>query len=231
MKKKNGLFAVLTLMLTIAMSIPVFAGSWQKVKADSALTGLGYAEEQWQYVEDDGSYKVNEWAFIDGNWYYFSTYGFPMTGLRSIGDNRYYFLSSGVLETNRDYGFATIDENGVYTLAETSPKTDETYNNVYADYCRTFGVDIDYYIQEIGERKSFIYRCAMDKFPKDSSGKIFRLGVDNCISAAVRYDNDYWNKGLVPADYFEDARSSHDNEYIMKCLYLGGGEPVVNIVK
>ena len=69
--KKNCLAAMgMGVILTAAMTITSFAGQWMK---DSA---------GWWYKNDDGSYSVNSWQWIDGNkdgiaeCYYFDSAGY-----------------------------------------------------------------------------------------------------------------------------------------------------------
>ena len=53
--KKNLVFAAALAALALSISIPASAGTWQK------------DENGWWWQEDDGSYPVNEWKWIDGN--------------------------------------------------------------------------------------------------------------------------------------------------------------------
>lgn len=74
-----------TLMLTLTMSTPVFAGQWE-------LDNQG-----WWYQNDDGSYIINSWQWIDGRCYYFNQYGYCLTN------------------TTTPDG-CTVDESGVWVL-------------------------------------------------------------------------------------------------------------------
>lgn len=70
MRKKRWM-AVLTCMMTLAFSIPVFAAGWIQ-------NGTG-----WQYENDDGSYLNNGWTWINGKCYYFMPDGCCLTGTRT----------------------------------------------------------------------------------------------------------------------------------------------------
>ena len=60
--KKLSTFIAAGLM-TAAMAVSAFAGTW---KQDN--TG-------WWYQNDNGSFPVNQWAQINGSWYYFDASG------------------------------------------------------------------------------------------------------------------------------------------------------------
>ncbi len=68
--RKEFLTVTLTTALTLAMSVPAFAGQWL-----SDANG-------WWYQNDDGSYPANSWQWIDGNndgtseSYYFNEQGY-----------------------------------------------------------------------------------------------------------------------------------------------------------
>ena len=47
----------------------------------------------WEY--SDGSYPKNEWLKIDGDWYYFDSEGYMVTGKQTIGGKSYTFGSNG----------------------------------------------------------------------------------------------------------------------------------------
>lgn len=53
--KKQFMVFVISLLLTVLPAFPCFAGQWQQ------------DEIGWRYQEDDGSYVVNRWQWIDGN--------------------------------------------------------------------------------------------------------------------------------------------------------------------
>lgn len=59
MKRKMGI-AIMAALLTMAVSVPAFAGYW-------------YADryEDWYYTNDDGTYPTNGWYWINEKCYYF----------------------------------------------------------------------------------------------------------------------------------------------------------------
>lgn len=111
MKKLRLLLA--TALLTLSMGITAFAGMWQQ-----NTTG-------WWYQNDDGTYPVNCWQWIDGN-----------------GDGtaeNYYFNESGfcLMNTTTPDGNA-VDANGAWivngvvqtqTLTAQLPQTTQTTTN------------------------------------------------------------------------------------------------------
>ncbi|MCP1102001.1 hypothetical protein [Aequitasia blattaphilus] len=75
---------------------------------------------RWWYRHNDGSYTVNGWEYINGNWFYFDSVGYMVTdwllnggywyyldlttgamvrGWRQIGSNWYFFNASGQMHT------------------------------------------------------------------------------------------------------------------------------------
>lgn len=60
---------VTSLFLTVIATITAIAGQW---KFDD------YNWKKW-YQRDDGTYPVNQWEKIDGNWFYFDEDGWMMT--------------------------------------------------------------------------------------------------------------------------------------------------------
>lgn len=89
--KKTWKSLILTGLLSLSLSIPTFAGSWQ-------LDSTGY----W-YQNDDGSYPVNCWQWIDGN-------------NDGIAES-YYFNDKGyiLVNTTTPDGY-TVDANGAWIV-------------------------------------------------------------------------------------------------------------------
>lgn len=87
MIKVLGLVAIMTL----SMSIQVFAGEWKK------------NDTGWWYQNNDNSYPVNTWAWIDGN----------KDGIAEC----YYFNENGYMlaNTNTPDNY-TVNENGAWTV-------------------------------------------------------------------------------------------------------------------
>ena len=89
--KKSFKTLLLTGLLSLSMVLPAFAGSWQN-------DGIG----SW-YLNDDGSYPVNCWQWIDSN-------------LDGIAES-YYFNEAGYLLVNTttpdNY---TVDANGAWIV-------------------------------------------------------------------------------------------------------------------
>ncbi|MDO5406547.1 MAG: hypothetical protein Q4F28_04380 [Eubacteriales bacterium] len=187
---KKSVLAALAAVFVFVSSFPAFAGYWKLEETSAAYRSLGYDSKMWTYIKDDGSCAEDEWMLIDGKWYYFL--GYMITGMRYIDDVQYYFADSGALEVNRDYGFATINEDGVFSMAQANPAADTAYNNIYADYCRSFGVDIDRILEAIRADRSCSISCSTEKVPTDSEGKPFIAGIGECVGEAIRYDNEYY---------------------------------------
>ena len=74
---------MIALCLSVSSSIISFAGEW---KQDSK----GY----W-YVNDDGTFVVNDWKQIDNNWYHFGSDGYMQhSGVLSLDGKKYVLMSS-----------------------------------------------------------------------------------------------------------------------------------------
>ena len=64
----------------------------------------------WWYLEDDGSYPVSEWKYIDDVWYYFDETGYVVTGWQKINGIWYYFDADSCMVT----GWQKIDSKWYY---------------------------------------------------------------------------------------------------------------------
>lgn len=62
--KKKMLVAAVAGLMTLALSMPVFAGEWKQ------------DETGWWYQNDDGGYPNNGWTWVDGRCYYFTPEGY-----------------------------------------------------------------------------------------------------------------------------------------------------------
>lgn len=69
--RKRLWMAALTCIMTLALSMPVFAADW-------ILDETG-----WWYQNDDGSYPTNGWTWINGKCYYFMPDGYCLTGTQT----------------------------------------------------------------------------------------------------------------------------------------------------
>lgn len=73
--------------------------------------------EKWWYRHDDGSYTMNNWEKINGEWYFFDKDGWMQTGwIQSPYSNEWFYCySDGIMAHDCDlYGWR-FDSNGVGT--------------------------------------------------------------------------------------------------------------------
>lgn len=175
MRKKISM-GIAGLALSIAITIPAFAGTWQKLDGGESW--------QWKYVEEDGSYTTNNWQLINNIWYHFDSDGYLDVGMREIDGQTYILMESGALETNRDYGYASSDANGVWTV---KPYDFEADINVAADCCRQYGIDIDTILSELGSKNVYTYSCSTEKFPTDSEGGPLNQVAGDAILSAINF--------------------------------------------
>ena len=182
MKERKRITAVIAAVsLSVLMTVPAYAGTWQH---------LGDQNWQWKYVEDDGSYTTNNWQLIDGKWYHLNADGFLDIGLKKFDDKQYLLMQSGALETNKDYGFASSDENGVWTLKYPVMPKDDDGNSIFMDYCKQYGIDIDTIIHSLYESRSYTYTCSYSNFPKDSEGTVVPdIATEAILDSIICYVN------------------------------------------
>lgn len=93
---------------------------------DLLMDDLGDTDGRWRnysagkkYQMEDGSYVVNDWHKIVGQWYYFNGEGYAQTGWQTIGDKWYYMNADGVMQT----GWQKIGEVWYYLNEDGSMQT------------------------------------------------------------------------------------------------------------
>ena len=68
--KRNIFKLIIVTQLMLVVSIPTFAGQWQK--------GQGPNMDKWCYLNDDGTWAADGWKMIDGTFYYFDAEGWML---------------------------------------------------------------------------------------------------------------------------------------------------------
>ena len=125
---KKGTVLVAAMLLSGAMSIPAYAGTWVLEGSRNSPKGL---EEFWNYVDDAGNKMTNVW--VEGadkaSWYYVNEDGY-MTYYEAvdIGDKTYWFDMNGIAFENVP-GETRPDEGQLIKLTS-APSGD---NIIYAD--------------------------------------------------------------------------------------------------
>ncbi len=101
MKHKTGLALVLTITCLLLNVIPAMAGEWHQTE-----------EEQWQYIQDDGT-KVTGWLELDGDRYYLDSKGNRKSDywLKDNGD-WYYLNEDGVMAVDTWVDNYYVDKAG-----------------------------------------------------------------------------------------------------------------------
>lgn len=133
--KKKFMTAALTAAMAMAMGITAFAGEWHDTDAG------------WWWSDDDGSYPVSEWRWLDGN-----------------GDGIYecyYFGSDGYMlsDTTTPDGY-TVNQDGAWTVdggvqlqyegqadADESDEEDEDYYYSIYDRVGTYASEDGDYLE------------------------------------------------------------------------------------
>jgi len=87
-----------------------------RIKGGKWLKGASEGNtKKWWYKHSDGSYTVNDWEKIDGEWYFFDCNGWMKTGWIVWKGKDYYLYGNGVMAHNTIlYGYK-FDSNGVAT--------------------------------------------------------------------------------------------------------------------
>lgn len=147
-------------LLCVFSSIPVYAGTW-----NSNTIG-------WWYQEDNGTYPVSAWKYIDGKWYRFDNHGYMLANNWLIEKhNYYYFYSDGSMAVN-----AWIDDL-FYVGADGKMYTDTfTPDGYYV------GGDGKYIPDEETQNPMAGINCTsmweMWKYKIDAAGKYFKITGD-----------------------------------------------------
>lgn len=89
MKHTKGLTLVLTITCLLLTAFPAMADEWRQT-----------ADEQWQYIQDDGS-KATGWLELDGKRYYLDDKGNLKTEYWIKEDGAWYYVDKdGVMVTD-----------------------------------------------------------------------------------------------------------------------------------
>lgn len=170
MKKTWGSL-ILAGILSLSLSAPVFAGSWQ-------FDTIGY----W-YQNDDGSYPVNCWQWIDGNndgvaeSYYFNDQGYILVNTTTPDgytvDTNGAWIVNGVVQTK------TVSALSVPSQPETSQKQETnssaTLNNT--------SISDSVWLSATGSKYHRINNCGRmnpNKARSVSLDEAIRKGYDAC---------------------------------------------------
>ena len=128
MKKRTFLTMLAVALLSLAMTITAFAGEWKK-------DHIG-----WWYQNDDGSYSVNAWQWIDGNkdgiaeCYYFDSVGYMWENDKPTPDGYLVdangaWISNGVVQTKQ----VEVPTTPAPAVTETAQQT-EDFTGMYGCY-------------------------------------------------------------------------------------------------
>lgn len=101
MKHKTGLTLVLTITCLLLSAFPVMAGEWVETE-----------EDQWQYIQDDGT-KATGWLELDGERYYLDSKGNRKSDYWLKDDGAWYYLDEdGVMAADTWVDNYYVDETG-----------------------------------------------------------------------------------------------------------------------
>ena len=104
---KKWMLVGLCAMMSMQTSVAVLAEemSLSEVQSNEKVIVQGETaqwkkdETGWKYQRADGSYVVNQWDQINGNWYHFDQNGYMETGWKKLNGSWYYLKSSGAMAT------------------------------------------------------------------------------------------------------------------------------------
>lgn len=100
---------IMLLALSLSLSVPAFAdvkpidekAAEGEIKTASATASGQWIQDaatgRWWYRHSDGSYTTNNWEFINGEWYYFDSAGWMITGELTLNGNTFRFSTNGDL--------------------------------------------------------------------------------------------------------------------------------------
>ena len=73
----------------------------RKPSGSGEVTGDWKQDEKgWRLKKKDGSYPKEEWAKVNGVWYYFGQTGYMTTGWKQVEGKWYYLATDGGMQTN-----------------------------------------------------------------------------------------------------------------------------------
>ena len=101
MRQRAGLTLILTITCVLLGAFPVMAGEW-----------LQTDEEQWQYIQDDGS-KATGWLQLEDDYYYLDDTGNLKSDYWLKNDGSwYYFDENGVMVKDTWVDNYHVDKTG-----------------------------------------------------------------------------------------------------------------------
>lgn len=171
MKKTQAAVIVFSAALSAGLAMPAYAGQWEKKEE-----GIS----SWRYREDDGSYVVNSWKEIDGNWYYFDGTGCMVIGSYLINGRTERFDGQGVWIENPSEEAVisryTVENDDGPGPGGSNWRQDDTgwyYQNFDGSFLKDGWQKIDgvwYYFDSQG--------YMMEDAWIDTDGKRYRVGTD-----------------------------------------------------
>lgn len=128
MKKRTIITMIVMAVLTLTMTMTALAGEWKK-------DNVG-----WWYQNDDGSYTVNNWQWIDGNndgvaeCYYFDNTGYMWTNAKPTPDG-YTVDANGAWVVNGQIQTKAVATQAAPAVTETAaPAQTGDYSGVFGIY-------------------------------------------------------------------------------------------------
>lgn len=112
MRKKRKICLLLAVSMLLCFASPTFAlvdnfatgnnyipGTHNIMPATARVSGqwIQAPDGRWWYRHDDGSYTVNDWEYINGEWYHFDNEGWMQTGTLVINNLTFKLNSNGAL--------------------------------------------------------------------------------------------------------------------------------------
>lgn len=143
--KQARKIAICAGIMSLALAAPSFAGSWQQ-------NSVG-----WWYQQDDGSYPINSWTWIDGNYdgiaecYYFNELGYCVTGLTPDGNytnGNGAWTINGIVQTRPVAGSLPVSNAAANPLLG-------TWTGIYNAYQGETAIDITFF-EDNGKMKAEI---------------------------------------------------------------------------
>ena len=188
----------------------------------------------WWYVNANRSYTTDNWQQINGNWYYFDSYGYLVTGWKqSPHDGKWYYLDPngkpdqlGRMLTNQWIGDYYVGADGAWVESGSNSSAAAASSTGSKQERLPASVN-GYYITKISSLpiKRYGNSVLLTLWNFD-----FFAGPNGGLGLYVEYDEDTYNPyDKTSVDLFriqysffnENGQKVYSRDYLTKALYVG----------
>ena len=161
------------------------------------------ATGRWWYRHSDGSYTTNNWEFINGEWYYFDSEGWMVTGELVLNGNTFRFSSNGDLYYTK-LGVNWYYQQGQYwcwaACAEMvgkykNPSSSATQSSIVTFIHGTPGDGPEFTGWDPDCAKAITYVCGLPAYGDNATRLSFSDSVDKLMNYKPFVSHILWNSG------------------------------------